>query len=97
MQRLILIFMQTMDSKIEEGNPATEEAGKVKKDDGIEQSQKVEAILVKIMEVLTLKNDEKQEKKSKLIPIVFVLILINILIFDLILICIFAIPGNLQF
>ena len=93
--------MQTMDSKIEEGNPATEEAGKVKKDDGIEeikeQSQKIEAILVKIMEVLTLKNDEKQEKKSKLIPIVLVLILINILIFDLILICIFAIPGNLQF
>ena len=93
--------MQTMDSKIEEGNPATEEAGKVKKDDGIEeikeQSQKIEAILVKIMEVLTLKNDEKQEKKSKLIPIVLVFILINILIFDLILICIFAIPGNLQF
>ena len=73
-------------------------------DDGIEeikgikeQSQKIEAILVNIMEVLTLKNDEQQEKKSNLIPIMLVLILINILIFDLILICIFALPGNLEF
>ena len=88
-----------MDIKIEEGNPAIEEDGKVKKDDGIEEikaikerSQKIEAELVKIMELLTLKNDEQQGKKSKLIPLVLVLILINILILD-----IRALQGNLEF
>ena len=75
---LILVFMQTMDSKIEEGNPAIEEAGAVKKDNGIEEfkaikerSEKIEAELDKIM------------KKSKLIPLVLVLILINVLILDI--------------
>ena len=95
---VILVFIQTMVSKIEDGNPAIEEAEKVKKDDGIEEiraikerTQKIEVELVKIMETLTLKNHEQQEKKSKLIPVVLVLILINILILDIL-----TLPGNLD-